>query len=490
MAAHSAPEEESMHLVTERGAALRTDVQAVGRSSFFSGRRDLSSYGVPLVGVTVFVGMSCCLVALWANAGSLCSGSHGLTARLLCHGTKSSRGRPLRFLEDEREGQQVEEFDGAAMHSSDAVLCSPSSPLTGDDWAARVWEVDDGMKMACQARNRLKDGWKVRFTTQERNWCWVGVKDICHRSIHRPMNWAEYRKEAYRQELSPSPLDAPFSGLDNPELCDQPDLGLPDPYTSEEEHKAAKWFNEHVKVYVVNLPKYVERWKMVSSRLAELGINATRVSGVDMEVPGMLDKAKAAGWVPKSFNFSKAQNTAYGPRLQEGSVLGTVGCASAHFKVQQQMIKDGSLLGLVLEDDSYLIDGFVVHLWRIVTTELPCDWDILQLLARCPYGKCISKHLARIQPDGNEPEWRCRAGVNWGMHGMLYRISNLPAVQEIWKKTVFNELSPHCLDVDIALASISDRVGYYAIPNSQTPGLVKEMPLGSARYAINVATQR
>jgi len=484
MVAHSAPEEESLHLVTEQDAALRNDVQA----------RDLSSYRVPLVGLTVFAGMLCCLLGLWAHAGSVCSGRDGSLQRLFCHGTKSSRGQlpgtSTRFLEDERKGEQLEEFAGAAMHSSDSVLCSPSSPVTGNHFSPRAWEVDAGMKMQCQARNRLKDGWKARFTTEERNWCWVGVKDICHRSIHRPQNWAGYRKEAFRQGLSPAALDAPFDGLQNPELCDQPDLGLPDPYTPEEADKAAKWFSENVKVYVVNLPKYVERWKMVSSRLADLGITATRVSGVDMEVPGMLDKAKAAGWVPKSFNFSKAQSTAYGPRLQEGSVLGTVGCASAHFKVQEKMINDGSLLGLVLEDDSYLIDGFVVHLWRIVTTELPCDWDILQLLARCPYGKCISKHLARIQPDGNEPEWRCRAGVNWGMHGMLYRISNLPAVQKHWKEAVFNELSPHCLDVDIALASISDKLGYYSIPNSQTPGLVKEMPLGSARYAINSASQR
>lgn len=454
----------------------------------------MSSYRANIVGLTAFVGVSCCFLALWTTMGSICSGTHGLSAGWLCQGAKASHGEllgKLRFLEDEQGGgEPVEEFTGAAMHPADSILCSPSSFVTGNGWTSRAWDVDDGMAMACQSRNRFRDAWKVRFATEERNWCWVGVKDICHKSIHRPLNWAGYRKEAYRMGRSPSPLDAPFEGLQNPELCDQPDLGLPSPYTSEESAKATKWFKENIKVYVVNLPKYVERWNMVSSRLAELGIEANRSLGVDMEEPGMLDQAKAAGWVPKSFDFNKAQGVAYGPRLQEGSVLGTVGCASAHFKVQQQMIKDGGLLGLVLEDDSYLMDGFIVHLWRIVTTELPCDWDILQLLGRCPYGKCISKHLARVQPDGNEPEWRCRAGVNWGMHGMLYRISNLPAVQELWKEAVFNELSPHCLDVDIALASISDRVGYYSIPNSQTPGLLKEMPLGSARYAINAASQR
>jgi len=226
---------------------------------------------------------------------------------------------------------------------------------------------------------------------------------------------------------------------------------------------------------------------MVSARLEELQISYKLVNGVDMSEQGMLNKAKQRGWVLERFDLDEAQKVASSPRLQEGSKLGTVGCAAAHFKAQAEVLKDGKKLGLVLEDDSYLIDGFVVRLWQIVTQELPCDWEVLQLLARCAYGKCISPHLARVQPDGNEPEWRCRAGTNWGMHAMLYRSSKLAKVQELWKQQVFNEQSPHCLDVDVALASISDRVGYYAIPNSQTPGLVKEIPLGSARQDLNHA---
>merc|ERR1712233_238275 len=97
--------------------------------------------------------------------------------------------------------------------------------------------------------------------------------------------------------------------------------------------------------------------------------------------------------------------------------------------------------------------------------ELPCDWEIVSLLSRCPYGTCVSPHLSRVQPDVNEPAYRCQAGVNWGMHGMLYRLEALPVVQEKWRKAVFNESFPHCLDVDVALASISDQVSYYAVPS-------------------------
>lgn len=508
--------EEILHLVRDEGSLRTSETQDVDLRLAGSSQRSFFCHRVSITGVILVLGALIGLLVLPAHASAVCSNTMGLSARLLCHARKSLRGEVTDVLNlnedadedkdeiddreedgiDDRERDRSDDDEGTGassgneMHASDANLCSPSSPLTEIGWRRRAWDVNEGFKVACEARNRLKDNWKVRFSSEDRNWCWVGVKDICHRSIHRPQNWAAYREEASRQGLSPSAQEAPFDGLQNPDLCDQPDIGLPIPYTREEEKKATKWFHEHVKVYVVNLQQYVERWKMVSSRLAELGINATRVEGVNMQQKGMLQTAKHKGWVPQTFNFSEAQRIAYGPRLKEGSVLGTVGCASAHFKVQEQVVKDGSTLGLVLEDDSYLIDGFVVHLWRIVTTELPCDWDILQLLARCPYGKCVSKHLARVQPDGNEPYWRCHAGVNWGMHAMLYRTSNLPAVQELWKRTVFDEKSPHCLDVDIALASISDRVGYYAIPNSQTPGLLKEMSLGSARASINTQSQR
>jgi len=109
-------------------------------------------------------------------------------------------------------------------------------------------------------------------------------------------------------------------------------------------------------------------------------------------------------------------------------------------------------------------------------------------MSRCPYGKCVSDHLVRVQPDGNEPAWRCHQGVNWGMHGVLYRIETLKQVQRKWKAAVFNEETPHCMDVDVALASISDKVSYYAVPAVQKPGFLVEQNLGSSRWNINVGS--
>merc|ERR1719464_2583900 len=205
-----------------------------------------------------------------------------------------------------------------------------------------------------------------------------------------------------------------------------------------------------------------------------------------MRANGSIEAAKKAGWVPHNFNFTQAQAVAYQPKHNMGSILGTFGCASAHFKVQMKAIADGAKLSLVLEDDAWPVDDFVEQLWSLVHEELPCDWEVTALYSRCPYGRCISPSLTRVQPDINEPAFRCYHGVNWGMQAMLYRMERLPKVQALWQKTVFNEERPHCMDVDVALASISDQVSFYAVPSGQNPGYVKETNHPSLRWSINM----
>jgi GR25 family glycosyltransferase involved in LPS biosynthesis len=256
----------------------------------------------------------------------------------------------------------------------------------------------------------------------------------------------------------------------------------------EDRSSARDWFESHVRVYVLNLPSDEKRWERSFAALSAQRVRATRVFGVDMRGPGALETAKESGWMPRGFNITRAQEVAAEPRQRlEGSILGTVGCASAHFKAQAQALDEGAGLALVLEDDSLPEPDFVERLWSLVREELPCDWQVASLMSRCPYGKCVTKHLLRVQPDGNEPAWGCRHGVNWGMHAMLYRTDSLREVQRAWKARVFNEETPRCLDVDVALASISDEVAYYAVPSSQMPGFLREGDGHSARWDINMA---
>jgi hypothetical protein len=363
--------------------------------------------------------------------------------------------------------------------SGPSYICNAERPKTASGWAARKWNLTPGWQIVCSARNP----WHL--STAERNPCWVSLKDQCHGNLHEAEPWSKFREFAFQHNLVPSYQDAPFDPLGDPQVCDQPSFGLSEAFTAAEAAEALKWFQTNVAVFVINMPQEVARWTMISTRLSKLSINFTRSEGVDMRVPDMFQKAEEFGWIKTGYDYHRAQAIAYSPYNNLGNVRGTVGCAAAHFRAQARVIEDAKPIGLVLEDDSWLADDFIVRLWRLVSQELPCDWEVTSLLSRCPYGKCVSRHLARIQPDGNEPERLCRTGVGWGMYGTLYRTQRLPAVQEKWKRVVWNEEVPHCLDVDVALASISDQVNYYAVPAGQSPGFLDELMFGSSRMSIN-----
>jgi GR25 family glycosyltransferase involved in LPS biosynthesis len=361
-------------------------------------------------------------------------------------------------------------------------VCNASIPVP--QVTTHRWDLEDGWRRACEQKN-VND-----FYPYERNWCWVGIKKMCHWNLKAHKSWREFQVMAARDGIAPPLADTPhFQPLEHPELCDRPENGRSRAWTAAENATAREWFRNNVAVYVLSLPTSYDRWMMIKNRLDSLEIWATRVYGVDMREPEALVRAKENGFVPKAFNFTRAQAVAYEHKHAMGSMLGTLGCASAHFKVQEQVIAGGSPLAVVMEDDAWPVEDFVQRLWSLVHEELPCDWEVTTLLSRCGYGKCVGKHLIRVQPDLNEPAWRCHQGVNWGMHAVLYRTALLPKLQVKWKQVVFDEARPHCMDVDVALASISDQVGYYAVPAVQDPGFVEESNHRSARWDINQAAR-
>jgi hypothetical protein len=314
-----------------------------------------------------------------------------------------------------------------------------------------------------------------KFPNFERNWCWVGFKEQCHQNRPgRERSWADIQDAAYRDGRVPPVDQAPFDPLLNPGLCDRPSLGAVRNWTQSEWLEARTWFKRYVRVYVLNLPGDVARWSKMSQRLDELQIDALRVGSVDMRQPDTMAQAMIAGWIPSGFNFSHAKTAAEHAR-HDHDLNGTLGFAAGHFRAQARSIDDGATLGLILQDNAWLERDFVPRLWNLVSKELPCDWEVVSLFSRCGYGRCVSPHLARVEPDGNEKEQDCRHGVNLGMQAMLYRSQSLGLLQAKWQRVVFNEDRPYCFDVDAALSSISDRVAYYSVPSSQAPGFLREL---------------
>lgn len=370
------------------------------------------------------------------------------------------------------------------------AICSPNY-VPPPRAPAPVWKLsEESLEHCWQQMSRVAPQitGKGKFG---RNWCWVGMKEFgCHRHLWKHWTWSQFQVQAIEEGAT---VPEPFQPLTDSAMCDKSDAGhVERQWTELNWAGAAEWFEENVALYVLSLPQSEQRKRTISKRLKQLGLPFEFVWGVDMTKDNALWEAKKEGLIPWEYDVERAQLEANAPQNdmgRDGSIYGTVGCASGHFRAQMTALKKtpNKPLTVILEDDVSPSDDFVPRLWALVSEELPCDWQAVALSSRCPYGRCISKHLTRVLPDVNEPAWRCRHGVNYGFQGVLYRTAEIPDLQAVWKPVVFDETRPHCLDVDVALASISDVVNFYAVPSVQAPGLLTELHEGSSRISINKA---
>jgi len=275
----------------------------------------------------------------------------------------------------------------------------------------------------------------------------------------------------------------PFQPL-LPDYCDSA-VFSPLPSLELGDEAMLTWLSRNIEVYVINLAKDTERFGLIKERLNQLQISFRRIDGVDMSSGVTLDMLKEEGLVLESFDMSAAQKEANRPEQGVGGIRGTVGCASAHFRTYAAIGKQQKPLALVFEDDAWPADDFVQRLRALVTNELPCGWEALQLRSINAYGACISSHIARTLPDGNEPDSVCRHGVSISFAGMLYRRDAMPHIVSTLMQRVWNSSAPWCMDIDTAMASASMSVEYYSVPAFQKPELITIRDLSSQRLLAN-----
>lgn len=319
-----------------------------------------------------------------------------------------------------------------------------------------------------------------------RNWCWAWMKHAGCYAHRGDITWHAAQEALADSLVVPHHRAQALEPLLDPNLCDVTAHGESENFTAEEEAEAMMWINKTVTFYVLNMDKNYERLAHFASRMSTLGLEWKRIPGVNVSAPGGMDKAVLEGLISPKFNYSAALG--YARRNFSGmtGITGDVGTAAAHFRVMKYVESQATTpIAVVFEDDAYAHDGFAVRLYRMLLGEAPCDWEAITLRSRCSYGQCISKHLSRVTPDGNEPQTRCRHGVNYGFYGMVYRKNAVHHIVEKLMPIVWNEEHPHCLDIDVALASISDTVAFYAVPSSQMPGFLQEKPMGSNRRDVN-----
>eukprot|EP00928_Gymnodinium_smaydae_P024972 TRINITY_DN20042_c0_g1_i1.p1 TRINITY_DN20042_c0_g1~~TRINITY_DN20042_c0_g1_i1.p1 ORF type:complete len:461 (-),score=66.42 TRINITY_DN20042_c0_g1_i1:108-1289(-) len=343
-----------------------------------------------------------------------------------------------------------------------------------------------------------------------RNWCWENTKryacyaDAVSHNISLP-NWWMSQERAARQvpPLAPEPAEHLLAGMLNPTLCDVPQLGAPlQDISPEEAAEAHEWVRANLNIYVINLPISKDRWMHMKRRWQEVGFTPNRIEGKMMNTSDSIAEAKKAGLIPAYWDFEMAKQNVHEMMshthghakniFDDAMGIGTVGCAAAHLHAQRvaanRAREEGKPLALVMEDDVLVQDDFAVRLRRLLAQEVPCDWAAIALSSRCSYGHCVSPHLSRVEPDGNEPSVRCHAGANIGMFGTLNRASEIAKIQRELIPVMWNNTFSGCLPIDNAMAAISDRMAYYAVPSTQRPGFMYEMTADekkSVRRAIN-----
>lgn len=363
------------------------------------------------------------------------------------------------------------------------LLCN--STLHVPEIASHLWNVSSRERELCRLMFVEYDS--DRFP--DRNWCWWGLKEFgCHRHMNLGWTWAQATYFTSQRPWWPTRSKA-FQPLRSPEVCEIPNHGDTHSWSKEEWAAAQDWFEKNVAVFVLNLPNDQVRWHAISKRLTELNIKVNRVAGVDMRNRDALMHAQMEHLIPHEYNVSAVEAEATKTRGLGNGVLGTVGCAAAHFRAQAKALEEHAQypLAVVFEDDVSPSDDFIPRLWSLVREELPCDWAAVSLRSMCPFGECTSKHLSRVLPDENELESTCRHGVNYGFQGVLYRSDQLADLHSKLKRAVFSTPPrPNCLDIDVAMASISNEVAYYAVPVVQQPGFLSVIEEASDRLNINM----
>eukprot|EP00419_Tripos_fusus_P005479 CAMPEP_0172690848 /NCGR_PEP_ID=MMETSP1074-20121228/24154_1 /TAXON_ID=2916 /ORGANISM="Ceratium fusus, Strain PA161109" /LENGTH=452 /DNA_ID=CAMNT_0013510847 /DNA_START=118 /DNA_END=1477 /DNA_ORIENTATION=- len=185
-----------------------------------------------------------------------------------------------------------------------------------------------------------------------RNWCWVGLKEFgCHKNIADRLGWAEMQRLSLAAGVT---SNATYHPIQKPQVCDKRVFGGMTDWSQSAWSRARSWFGQHVNVYVLSLASSTTRRTSIRTLLEKWGIPFQFVDGVDMRKPDALETAKREGLVPTNYNVEKAQAEAYKPSNgmgAEGSIMGTIGCASGHFRAQNRGLNDSKAITLVFEDD-------------------------------------------------------------------------------------------------------------------------------------------
>ncbi len=117
-------------------------------------------------------------------------------------------------------------------------------------------------------------------------------------------------------------------------------------------------------VYLINLPRAVDRRAAMEQRLAAVGLNYTLVPGVD----GKAEEARL---------LASVDVPAFRRNMGREVLIGGIGCYHSHLKVWEMFLAHGGPHALVLEDDVVFHDDILAALRLALRAQ--AHWDLLKL---------------------------------------------------------------------------------------------------------------
>ena len=202
--------------------------------------------------------------------------------------------------------------------------------------------------------------------------------------------------------------------------------------------------------YLINLKRRPDRLAMFRRDFSKCDIphNFRVVEGVD---GGKLNVDKQDLTELARAELKQLETTGYRSKHYQ-LTRGAIGCYLSHIRAWNQILKDGSNIGLVFEDDANIpigVQGSINEAMR----NAPPDWDIVLMGVACHTCNGV-----RTRPGF------LRVKKFWLLHCYLIKAS---AIQKIFKS---DALFPIGQQIDSLLSEMSDMLKIYAV----SPGFVNQ----------------
>ncbi len=192
-------------------------------------------------------------------------------------------------------------------------------------------------------------------------------------------------------------------------------------------------------VFVINLARSTERWRLVSARAAAIGLPLIRIGAVDGDAIPADERSELD---LRRFRLCHGRSP----------LPGEYGCYLSHLAALDAVLANGAANAVILEDDAWLPDAFAARVLAVVASSLP--FDLVKL-----HNHRVSGFIRRATTAEGDALGRC-------LHGPLgssaaYMVSRTGAAK------LLATIRPMRLPYDVALER--GWAGDYAIFTTDRP---------------------